>query len=83
MEGNDDGQESDKNKLRFKVKMIDSDIQDDSVRKRLSFAEVAVRYAVEPQPLPSAKPQTMPSAQTKPMSSSQPNAMLQAMPNHI
>ncbi|GJT59963.1 hypothetical protein Tco_1003496 [Tanacetum coccineum] len=42
MEGNDDGQDSNKNKLRFKVKIIDSDIQDDSVRKRLSFAEVAV-----------------------------------------
>ncbi|GJR73601.1 hypothetical protein Tco_0085966 [Tanacetum coccineum] len=46
---------------------VSNDVLDDSVRKRLSFAEVAVRYAVEPQPLPSAKPQTMPSAQTKPM----------------
>ncbi|GKE49226.1 hypothetical protein Tco_1480484 [Tanacetum coccineum] len=72
MEGNDDGQDSDKNKLRFK---------DDSVRKRLSFAEVAVRYAVEPQPLPSAKPHIMPLAQTKPMSLSQSNAMPQAVPD--
>ncbi|GKD79811.1 hypothetical protein Tco_1342432 [Tanacetum coccineum] len=42
--------------------LIRGAIIDDSVRKWLSFAEVAVRYAVEPQPLPSAKPQIMPSA---------------------
>nr|GEX41364.1 hypothetical protein [Tanacetum cinerariifolium] len=41
--------------------------EDDSVRKRLNFDEVKVRYAVEPQPLPSAKLHTMPSEQMKPM----------------
>ncbi|GJW98126.1 hypothetical protein Tco_0179934, partial [Tanacetum coccineum] len=55
MEGNDDGQDFDKNKLRFKYK------------KTAKLCQVAVRYAAEPQPLPSAKPkakpQIMPSAQ--------------------
>ncbi|GKB37124.1 ulp1 protease family, C-terminal catalytic domain-containing protein [Tanacetum coccineum] len=55
--------------IRVKKQKQDSE-RDDRVRKRLSFSEVAVRYAVEPRPLPSAKPQTIPSAQTKPMSSS-------------
>ncbi|GKA56687.1 hypothetical protein Tco_0755759 [Tanacetum coccineum] len=79
MEANGDGQDSAKKKLNFKVKHIDSDIQDDSVRKRLCFAKVAVRYAAEPQPLPSAKPkakpQAVPKAMTQAMPSAQPNAM--------
>ncbi|GJT18984.1 hypothetical protein Tco_0877690 [Tanacetum coccineum] len=54
MEGNDDGQDSDKNKLRFKVKMIDSGstvgkklVKDKKITKRKKTASPSIGRALK------------------------------------